>query len=229
MRAILLAAGFGTRLRPLTDTVPKCLVPIKGYPLLGIWLEHLAGAGFGPFLVNTHYLAEKVNAFLMGAIYRSAVTVIHESELLGTAGTLLRNIPFFEGDDGLLIHADNYCMADLAAFRDAHLNRPAGCEITMLTFRTETPSACGIVELDELNVVQGFHEKVENPPGDLANGAVYALSATAMDEIRERYFAESDFSTGVLPRFVGRIFSHETKEIFIDVGTPENYALANAC
>jgi len=64
MRALLLAAGLGTRLRPLTDTVPKCLVPIKGQPLLGIWLDRLSKAGIGPFLINTHYLAEQVADFI---------------------------------------------------------------------------------------------------------------------------------------------------------------------
>ena len=64
MRALLLAAGLGTRLRPLTDTMPKCLVPIKGRPLLSIWLERLTQAGIGPFLINTHYLANQVEVLL---------------------------------------------------------------------------------------------------------------------------------------------------------------------
>jgi mannose-1-phosphate guanylyltransferase len=228
MRAILLAAGFGTRLRPLTDLVPKCLVPVKGRPLLEIWLDRLTTAGYGPFLVNTHYLAHSVTNFVAACAYGNAITLVHENELLGTAGTLLKNKSFFKGGDGLLIHADNYCLADLDAFRFAHQHRPAGCEITMLTFRTRTPSSCGIVELDNRKVVRGFHEKVAHPPGDLANGAVYALSAAAIDEICHFHFAETDFSTGVLPRFVGRIHSYETSEVFIDVGTPESYDLANA-
>lgn len=228
MRAILLAAGFGKRLRPLTNSVPKCLVPIKGRPLLEIWLDRLTTAGFGPFLINTHYLADSVADFVAACAYGSAITLVHENQLLGTAGTLSKNITFFEGGGGLLIHADNYCLADLDAFRNAHQHRPVGCEITMLTFRAKTPSTCGIVELDDRNVVRGFHEKVAHPPGNLANGAIYALSAAAIAEIRDCHFAETDFSTGILPRFVGRIYSHETKEIFIDVGTPESYAFANA-
>ena len=63
MRAILLAAGYGTRLRPLTNKIPKCLVSIKGKPLLQIWLEQLTAAGIGPFLINTHYLADQVVDF----------------------------------------------------------------------------------------------------------------------------------------------------------------------
>jgi len=104
MKALLLAAGYGTRLRPLTEHLPKCLVPIKGQPLLGIWLEHLDAAGCGPFLVNTHYRAEQVAAFIEASPFRAQVTLTHEKHLLGTAATLLGNLDFFGGEDGLLIH-----------------------------------------------------------------------------------------------------------------------------
>src|SRR5260221_3640312 len=142
MRAMLLAAGLGTRLRPLTNTIPKCLVPIKAQPLLGVWLDRLTHAGIGPFLVNTHYLPEQVQAFVASSPYRDRVTLVHEEELLGTAGTLIANLEFFEGQDGLLIHADNYCLADFHDFVRAHRQRPPHCLMTMMTFRTETPASC---------------------------------------------------------------------------------------
>lgn len=226
MRAILLAAGFGSRLRPLTDTLPKCLVPIGGRPLLGIWLDRLANAGMGPFLVNTHYLAQQVKDFVDSTALRDHVTLAHERELLGTAGTLIRNFEFFQDQDGLLIHADNYCLADLRVFAKAHQQRPAGCVMTMMTFRTNAPSSCGIVELDKRGVVTGFHEKVPSPPGNLANGAVYILSSNAIQSVAREFLDAKDFSTEVLPRFLGRIYSYETTEIFLDIGSPEAYRLA---
>ena len=64
MRALLLAAGLGTRLRPITDKIPKCLVPIQGRPLLEIWLDKLCEVGVQEFLVNTHYLAAQVEEFI---------------------------------------------------------------------------------------------------------------------------------------------------------------------
>ena len=94
MKALLLAAGYGNRLRPLTNQVPKCLVPIKGKPLLGIWLESLTKAGIGPFLINTHYLAEQVYTFITSTHYKDIVNLVHESELQGTAGTLIANLDF---------------------------------------------------------------------------------------------------------------------------------------
>jgi len=224
---MLLAAGLGTRLRPLTDTIPKCLVPIKGQPLLGIWLERLSQAGIGPFLINTHYLAEQVEAFIEASPYRKQARLVNELELHGTAGTLIANLDFFQGEDGLLIHADNYCLADFKGFQQAHANRPPDCLMTMMTFRTTDPSSCGIVELDERGVVVGFHEKVATPPGNLANGAVYILSAKLLDRLGTDLHTVADFSTEVLNRFVGYIYSYETSEVFLDVGTPETYAQAN--
>ncbi len=227
MRAILLAAGCGTRLRPLTNTIPKCLVPIKGRPLLEIWLERLTNAGIGPFLINTHYLAAQVVDFIDNSSYRDQITLINEHELSGTAGTLIANLDFFQGKDGLLIHADNYCLADFKAFQHAHWNRPPECLMTMMTFRAGDPTSCGIVELDDRGVVIGFHEKVSKPPGNLANGAVYILAAELLQTLAMDFLTVNDFSTQVLSRFVGRIISYETKEVFMDVGTPQTYEQAN--
>jgi len=227
MRAMLLAAGLGTRLRPLTDTVPKCLVPIKGKPLLEIWLERLTQAGAGPFFINTHYLAEQVESFVTASPYQHLVNLVHEPALLGTAGTLIENLDFFQGEDGLLIHADNYCLADFLSFKQAHLNRPYECVMTMMTFRTDDPSSCGIVDLDDRGVVVGFHEKVINTPGNLANGAIYILSAELLKVMANDLRVVKDFSTEVLHRFVGRIYTYETSEVFLDVGTHKTYDKAN--
>lgn len=227
MRAILLAAGFGTRLRPLTDKIPKCLVPINGKPLLEIWLERLTKAAIGPFLINTHYLSEQVKTFVESSDYKKQAILVNETKLLGTAGTLAANKKFFQGQDGLLIHADNYCLADLKAFVEAHISRPAGCVMTMMTFRTDTPSLCGIVELDEFGVVTGFHEKVESPPGNLANGAIYLCSSELIKRLDQDLQGVKDFSTEVLHRLVGQIYTYETTGLFIDVGSPESYKKAN--
>lgn len=224
---MLLAGGLGTRLRPLTDIMPKCLVPIKGQPLLEIWLNRLANNGIETFFINTHYLAKQVREFIKSSPFREQVLLSHEVELLGTAGTVIANLEFFQGQDGMLIHADNLCLADLSAFQAAHHSRPPECLITMMTFRTTNPSSCGIVELNERGVVINFHEKVENPPGNLANGAIYILSAEFLSQMSFKFEGAKDFSTEVLNQLVGRIYSFETCEKFLDIGTPENYEIAN--
>ena len=124
MRAILLAAGFGTRLRPLTDSIPKCLVPIRGEPLLNIWLDKLMRTDLLPVLINTHYLPQQVALFVESSSHRDYVTVVYEPELLGTAGTLRANLDFYQGQDGLLIHSDNLCQQNLQDLVVAHHQRP---------------------------------------------------------------------------------------------------------
>lgn len=226
MRAILLAAGLGTRLRPLTNTVPKCLITIKGTPLLEIWINKLLNAGIESILVNTHHHADKVATFLTNSKYRNRIVVVYEPQLLGTAGTLLTNLPFFQGDDGILAHADNYFLEDLSNLLAAHKMRSLGCEITMLTFRSETPSTCGIVEVDKLGVVTSFHEKVVAPPGNLANGALYLLSSEFIARLPLDWTSAQDFSTDILPSLVGKIQTYETTQLFLDIGTPGTYARA---
>jgi mannose-1-phosphate guanylyltransferase len=223
MRALLLAGGLGTRLRPLTENIPKCLVPIKGRPLLDIWLERLTKVGINQFLINTHYLAQQVESYVQSSAYRDQIILVPEKSLRGTAGTLIENIDFFHGQDGLLIHADNYCLADLVAFQQAHFNRPKHCLMTMMTFRTSDPSSCGIVELDHNGIVTGFHEKVSNPPSNLANAAIYILSSELLLQIREDLYFAKDFSVEIVSRLLGKIYSYETAELLVDIGTNEQY------
>jgi len=226
VRTLLLAAGLGQRLRPLTNITPKCLVSIGGKPLLEIWLERLTEAGMGPFLINTHHLHKEVEDYVSSCPFKSQITLVYENKLLGTAGTLINNLEFFQNEDGMLIHADNYCLADLKVFKDAHYRRPKGCLLTMLTFRTDEPSSCGIVELDEQDVVINFYEKVINPPSNLANGAIYILSADFLKKLKMNFDNVEDFSTQIIENFLGQIYSHETKEVFLDIGTPKRYAKA---
>ena len=229
LRALLLAAGFGTRLRPLTLHTPKCLVPIGGQPLLAHWLQQLETIGTKAALVNTHYLANQVEDFLAGWKQSSMrLKSSHEPSLLGTAASLLVNRKFFTGCTGLLIHADNFSQADLSQLLQAHHQRPAGCLLTMLTFTTPRPSSCGIIEIDAEGIVVGFHEKVAEPPGNRANGALYVFDHEFIDWLVAHHPNANDFSTEVLPHCVGSIYTWHTNLPYIDIGTPEALAEAEA-
>ena len=227
MRVLLLAAGFGTRLLPLTADTPKCLMLIKGKPLLEIWLEKLIGIGAGPFLVNTHYLHKKVENFMESSPYKANVYLVYEEKLRGTAGTLIHNKDFFVDDDLLLIHADNYYLGSLHGLINAHSNRPKECLLTMMTFRTDDPKSCGIVEINERDIVIGFHEKVSNPPGNLANGAIYVISSKLIKHMAKDKLKYSDFSNDVLPHLLGKIYAYETVDPLIDIGNIDAYKKAN--
>jgi mannose-1-phosphate guanylyltransferase len=227
MRAFLLAAGLGTRLRPLTNKIPKCMVPILCKPLLEIWVEKLHQANIKEILINTHYMKNVVEDYFHSHPHQSLITLSYEKELLGTAGSLVRNIDFMTGDDCLVMHADNYSDLNLSDLLDAHTKRPENCPITMLTFRADNPSECGIVRVNEFGVVTEFYEKVDNPPGNLANGAVYIFSKEFLENFTKKYSGACDISLDILPSLMGNIYSYETKAVFLDIGKMENYLLAN--
>lgn len=226
MKTLLLAAGLGTRLRPITNTVPKCLVPINGKPILEYWLDYLSNLGIDEFLVNTSYLHEQVNKYINNSNYKDQVTLVYEKKLLNTGGTLLENKDFFDEEPFILVHADNLCVCDFKAFLDAHKNRPKKCTITMMLFHSDNPSSCGIVELDDNNVVKEFHEKVKNPPSDLANGAVYICEPSIFSFLESLNKKNIDFSNDVLPHFMGKIFAYKNDIYHRDIGTVESFALA---
>ncbi len=220
LKAILLSAGFGTRLRPLTENIPKCLIKVKGKPLLDIWLSKLEKLGCDEVLINTHYLSEKVEKFIsLREKSKMKIILTYENEILGTAGTLKENISFFDDSVGLLIHADNYTEDDLSSFLKSHKSKPKGCLISMLTFDTDKPSTCGIVKVNEENIVEAFYEKKEANYGNLANGAVYAFEKEFLDFVEQLSSNENDFSTQIIPKLIGRIYTCKTLNEYIDIGS----------
>ncbi len=226
MKALLLSAGFGTRLKPVTYLIPKCLVPVHGKPLMEYWLDILCRAQIVPVLINLHYLSDQVENFIKKSQYKKYIKTVYETKLLGTGGTLLKNRIFFGREQILLIHGDNLSNFDINAFINTHNLRPDKCDITMMTFKSETPESCGIVELDSDNIVCAFHEKVCNPPGNLANGAVYILEPSIFDFLSSLGKDEIDFSTEVLPHYLGRIYTFHNTCYHRDIGTMENYRRA---
>jgi len=226
MKALLLAAGLGTRLRPITNTIPKCLVPVNGKPLLEYWLENLSKVGVTEFLINTSYLNREVEKFLDKSIYKNKVTLVYETELLNTGGTLLENRDFLRNEPFILVHADNLSFCDFSDFINSHKNRPKECEITMMLFKSNNPRSCGIVELNSNNIVQKFYEKVENPPSNLANGAVYICEPSILTFLESLDKKDIDFSLDVIPKYMGKINTYLNSTYHRDIGTIESYALA---
>jgi mannose-1-phosphate guanylyltransferase len=221
INAIILAAGEGTRLRPLTEKWPKCLMPIHGKPLMEYWLSDLFEINPSSIFVNTSYLSSIVEEYLARDRFAGRIEVLKEEVLLGTGGTLLSIKDHLRDKPALVIHGDNWCGMKIIDLIDHHQKyRPAHCVITMMTFETDTPETCGIVELDSANVVKAFHEKKPNPPGNRANAAVYIIEPEIISwmEVRNIF----DFSTEVLPHFMGRIFTVHNDRFHRDIGNIES-------
>jgi mannose-1-phosphate guanylyltransferase len=218
VRALLLAGGYGTRLRPLTDHTPKCLVAIGGKPLLAYWLDNLFSGGIERVLINTHYLPEQVEDFCATSPYSSQIDLIYEPQLLGTAGTLRANQSYFENSKTLLAHADNFTLFDPQLFMASHESRSPKCLATMMTFVTDSPTNCGIVELDEHGVLIRYHEKVVNPPGNIANAAVFILEKEALKWLDLAPKA-TDFCKEIVPLGIGQFQTHFNTVYHRDIGT----------
>jgi mannose-1-phosphate guanylyltransferase len=226
MKAIILAAGLGTRLNPLTDVIPKCLMPIHGRPLLEYWIETLINANVNEILINLHHHAGMINQWIVNSKFRADITTTYEKELLGTGGTLLKNREFIQNDPVMLIHGDNFCLANIHDFIKMHDNRPKHIEITMMTFKTDTPYLCGIVKLNSSNVVTSYSEKPLQPSGNLANAAVYILEPKIFDFLNSLKRSVIDFSTEVIPNFLNRIVAFHNNVYHRDIGNLDSYLKA---
>ena len=89
----------------------------------------------------------------------------------------------------------------------------------MLSFKTTNPQSCGILEINKQRIVNGFHEKAKNPPGNIANGAIYVFDNDFLDWLIENHPKAKDFSTEVIPNLMGKIYTFQTNLPYIDIGT----------
>ena len=219
MRAFLLAGGLGTRLMPLTRTMPKCMVPINGEPLLAIWLEHLAREGVRDVLVNVSQHVEQVERFLESRSWGLTVHLEAEREPLGTAGTVLARRDFVADQESFFVlHADNLTDVSLAQLATLHGRHAA--PVTMGLFHAPVPRSAGIVQLSETGLVLAFEEKPERPVGNLANAGIYLARQSIFDHVPSGP-AIVDFGHDVLPQLVGRLYACVLDGFLMDVGTPE--------
>jgi mannose-1-phosphate guanylyltransferase len=210
-------------LRPITDTIPKCMIPIGDRTLLDIWLDALDEVGVEQVLVNIHHLAPVVRAHVLARGGPPEVVLFEEPELLGSAGTLLANRAFVAGEEMFLaINADNLTDFDLGVLVDAH--RRGGALATIAVFAAPRPSECGIVEVDDGRIVS-YVEKPEHPVGNLANAGMYAFSPGVLDLIDAT--PPCDIGFHLLPQLVdrGRAVSIGGSRL-IDIGTPAALELA---
>lgn len=223
MKAFLLAAGIGSRLRPITNSTPKCMVPIAGRPLLDIWLDAFSQAGVTEVLVNLHHLPNIVRAHLADRLAPPVVHTAFEPELLGSAGTLSAHREWVKGEPFFLAcNADNLTDFDLRVLTGVHRN--ADMVATLGVFRSPNPSAGGVVEVDKNDLITGFTEKPAHPVSDLVNAGVYAFSPSVLDEIKGD--PPQDIGYDLLPQLVGRARAVLIDGYFRDIGTPEVYRRA---
>lgn len=185
----------------------------------------LNGVEIERILVNTHYLSEQVVDFVKRSAWADRVDLVFEPILLGTGGTLVKNRAWIGNGPVFVAHADNLTLFDVSSFLVAHRNRPAGCSITMMTFDTDAPQTCGIIEEVD-GVVVRFYEKISDPPGCRANAAVYIFEPDVIDFMKSIGTECIDISTQVLPHYLGRMATYHNSVYHRDIGTLKSLEIA---
>lgn len=232
MKALLLAAGLGTRLRPLTETTPKPLLPIDGKPLLQYHLHHLENHGVTEVLINTHYLADQIDAFVESyQPIRSDLRIVtrYEESLLGSAGTLRANRDFFGEDSFFVVYADNLTDIDYQRLWDHHEQHQG--LVTIASYQEVYTAQKGIIEFDSESFrITRFVEKPA--PGTItsnqANAGIYVSDARLFSYI-ETEKVPCDFGFDVFPKLLeagAPLSVYPMQETILDVGTHKTYTEA---
>ena len=224
MKAFLLAAGFGTRLRPLTETTAKCMVPINGIPLLEYWFRLLQKHRVSEFLINTHHLREQVEEFVKAKApeYSLKSRIVYEPQLIGSAGTIRENFDFVqEEEDFLILYADNLTNANLTTMVEFHERlKPT---LTMGLTHMDKPETRGIAEVDRDGRIVSFVEKPKLPKSDLANAGIYVVSCEIEPYLRDAF----DIGFDVLPQLAGKMCGFELNGYHRDIGSLDSLEAAN--
>jgi mannose-1-phosphate guanylyltransferase len=223
MKAFLLAAGKGTRLRPLTLKTPKCLVPVNSKPLIDYWFDLFELYGIDEVLINTSYLAETVKQYIKDHSRGLSIKVVYEETLLGSGGTIKNNWDFVEGEYSFFVfYADNLTDINLNNMVEFHGRHQK--DLTLAVFKVPNPQECGIIEMDDDSSIISFIEKPEKPVSDLAFAGIILSRPGLMD-----FFPDKDvFDLGhdVLPKVIGNATGYIMDDYLLDIGTPEKLAQA---
>src|SRR5215213_5363560 len=229
MHAVVLVGGFGTRLRPLTNTVPKAMLPVAHVPLLVRLIGQLEAGGVDHVTLALGFLPEPfVAAFPDGRCGGVQLDYAIEPEPLDTAGAI-RFAADHAGIDDTFVVANGDVLTDLSIADLVAAHRAADAEATIHLIPVEDPSAFGVVELDDSGRIVRFVEKP--PPGtepsNLINAGTYVLEPSVLERIPlgERSSIERDTFPAVARD--GRFFSMATDDYWIDAGRPELYRRAN--
>jgi NDP-sugar pyrophosphorylase family protein len=228
LKALVLAAGRGTRLRPLTDHVPKPLAPVAGRPVVEHLLKRLPGAGVRAAVFNLHWRGDQiVDRLGDGERFGVPLSYVREPELRGTAGAIAGVAPFLGDEDFLVVSADGFHDVDIAGLAARH--RASGAAATITVKRLAAPESCAIVEHDDGGLVTRFVEKPA--PGevftDLASIGIYCFSPAVLPLIPGRPY---DIAGELIPEVLHRglpVAVYPTNAYWNDIGTLAELRNAN--
>ncbi|HTR75052.1 MAG TPA: NDP-sugar synthase [Solirubrobacterales bacterium] len=231
MRAMVLAAGLGTRLRPITFDMPKPMVPVLNRPVMEHIVRLLAKHGFEQTIANLHWFPDLIkDHFGDGSAFGLSLAYSYEDELLGTSGGV-RNVADFLGESFLVISGDALTDLDLTAMREFHESHDGIA--TLATKRVTDTSQFGVAITDAEGRIGGFQEKPEPSEAlsDLANCGIYMFRRAIFDHFPEPGTSKAakpgqpdgfaDWAMDVFPRLLENdipFYSHEIDAYWNDIG-----------
>jgi mannose-1-phosphate guanylyltransferase len=230
MRVMIMAAGIGTRLRPVTDLLPKPMAPIVNRPALYHILRLLHRHGFREVAINLHHLPEVIKGYLGdGSLLGMDIRYSVERELMGTAGGVKRNADFLGAGTFLVMSGDALTDVDLTGLVAAHRRNKSIA--TMAVKEVSDPSLYGVVVADDEGRVMGFQEKptLEEARSRLCNCGIYVFEPEILSHIPEGRF--DDFGKRLFPDLLKQgvpFYAHEVKGYWSDVGNLREYIRGNA-
>lgn len=225
MKAFLLAGGHGTRLRPLTDSVPKCLAPIRGEPLLDIWLDLCAGSGITEVLINLHAHSQVIERHLQRTKPPVSVRLIREDRLLGSAGTVAANRSWIGSDAAFwILYSDVLTNTNLRRMREFHSRH--GGVATLGLYQVPDPSRCGVALTDDAGFITEFEEKPQTPRSNWVFSGIMVAGSHLFDWIPP--WVPADIALHVLPRLLGKMRAYRIHDYLLDIGTLPNYHKAQS-
>ncbi len=228
MKAMVLAAGLGTRLRPLTDVFSKPMVPLVGRPCMEHTIRLLQKHGFEDVIVNLHHRPEKIKEhFGDGARFGLRISYSYEKELLGTAGALKKVADFFAGETVLIVSGDALTDINLEDFYCYHKEQKPVATLALKT--VDDPTQYGVVLLKEKRIV-AFQEKPDRGEAvsNLANTGIYLFDPEIFEHIPAKTFF--DFGKQVFPHLLKenvKMSGYEMSGYWCDIGSPAVYQQAH--
>jgi len=227
VKAILLAAGLGTRLSPITNEIPKCLVPINNKPLLQYWIDLFEFHNIEKILINLHHFPDKVKEYISEYNGDIEIKYVFEKRLVGSLGTVLQNQWFYENESCFLVcYADNLTNIDLSDIIKYHSSHNQ--LITMGLFHTNKPEQCGIAVVNKEMLITDFIEKPKDPTSNLASAGIFVVEPQLFHSFSFREDnAILDFGFDLLPQLVYQMKGFVINDYILDIGTLDNLNEAN--
>ena len=223
MDAVILVGGRGTRLRPLTVSTPKPMLPTAGYPFLAHLLARIKAAGMHHVVLGTSYKAEVFEEYFGdGSEFGLEIEYVVEEEALGTGGGIRNVLDKLRYDNAMVFNGDVLSGADLSAIAATHVDKDA--DVTLHLVRVPDPRAFGSVPTDEDGNVQAFLEKTEDPPTDQINAGCYVFKRSVIEQIPAGRVVSVERETfpGLLSSGA-KVVGHVDSSYWRDMGRPDDF------